>query len=136
MMNKGACQQSIPPCSPERLGKVALQGFFGITRDWGLSNKQQRKLLGDMAESTFHKYQKLPEIKINKDILDRISYIMGIHKALRIIFHEKSSACAWVKKPNTAVPFGGKSAIDFMAEGELVDLFRVRRYLDAWRGGI
>lgn len=135
-MKRGACQQSAPSCSPEHLGKVALCGFFGITRDWGLSGKQQRMLLGDMPESTFYKYQKLPEVKLSKDILERISYIMGIHKALRIIFHDKNRACEWIKKPNNAIPFGGKSAIELMTEGGLVDLFHVRRYLDAWRGGI
>jgi hypothetical protein len=58
---------------------------------------------------------------------------MGIHKALRIIFTEPGRAYAWIKAGNSA--FGGASALDVMLGGELTDIMRVRRYLDATRGG-
>ncbi|WP_415257257.1 MbcA/ParS/Xre antitoxin family protein [Sulfitobacter sp.] len=58
---------------------------------------------------------------------------MGIHKALRIIFTEADRSYRWVKKPNDA--FGGSSALEVMLGGELTDVMRVRRYLDAVRGG-
>ena len=40
---------------------------------------------------------------------------------------------AWIKAGNAA--FAGSSALDIMLGGELTDLMRVRRYLDAERGG-
>jgi hypothetical protein len=58
---------------------------------------------------------------------------MGIHKALRMIFREPQRAYAWIKVPNTA--FDNRTALDVMLGGELTDLMRVRRYLDAERGG-
>ena len=58
---------------------------------------------------------------------------MGIHKALKIVFSEASRGYAWIKAPNAA--FGDRSALDVMLGGELTDLMRVRRYLDAERGG-
>ena len=57
---------------------------------------------------------------------------MGIHKALRILFTENERAYGWVKKPNRA--FDGKSALEIMLQGQIMDLFDVRFYLDAARG--
>ena len=57
---------------------------------------------------------------------------MGIHKALRVIFHEPQRGYAWIKAANTA--FANRSALEVMLGGELTDLMRVRRYLDAERG--
>ena len=58
---------------------------------------------------------------------------MGVHKALKIVFSEASRCYVWIKAPNAA--FSGRSALDVMLGGELTDLMRVRRYLDAERGG-
>ena len=57
---------------------------------------------------------------------------MGIHKALRIIFREPQRGYAWIRAANDA--FGSRSALDVMLGGDLTDLMRVRRYLDAERG--
>ena len=72
--------------------------------------------------------------RLSGDTLERISYVMGIYKALRILLPTSEAAHAWVKKPNTAQGFGGKSALDRMLAGRVVDLADVRRYLDAERG--
>ncbi|ABA59354.1 MbcA/ParS/Xre antitoxin family protein [Nitrosococcus oceani] len=113
-------------------GYVALKGFFKITADWGLNNQQQRILLGNIPEQTFYKYKRLPDVKLNKDILERISYILGIRKALMTLFPNKQRADAWITKPNR--DFGNASALDAMLGGSITDLARVRHYLDAWRG--
>ena len=41
----------------------------------------------------------------------------------------------WIRKPNTAPLFAGRSALDRMLGGQVADLFVVRQYLDAQRGG-
>jgi hypothetical protein len=70
---------------------------------------------------------------MGRDSKARLSNLMGIHTALRILFREAPRGYAWVKAPNDA--FGGRSALDVMLGGELTDLMRVRQYLDAERGG-
>jgi len=70
--------------------------------------------------------------RIDRDGKARLSNIMGIHKALRVIFHEPQRGYAWIKAANTA--FANRSALEVMLGGELTDLMRVRRYLDAERG--
>lgn len=117
---------------PGFTGYVALKGFFKITQDWGLNNQQQRNLLGDIPEQTFYKYKKLPKVKLGRDLLERISFVMGIRKALMILFPTKEQADAWINKANR--DFGNSSALDAMLAGSITDLERVRRYLDAWRG--
>ena len=70
--------------------------------------------------------------RIDRDGKARLSNILGIHKSLRIIFREPQRAYAWIKAPNAA--FANRTALDVMLGGELTDLMRVRRYLDAERG--
>jgi len=112
-----------------------VQAFFGITADWKLSNEQQRILLGSPAGSTFFKWKKQKIGRLSFDTLDRVSYVMGIHKALRLILGDVKAVERWIHAPNEAPVFGGRSALQFMTEsGHLDQLATVRRYLDAQRG--
>ena len=120
--------------SPEA-GRVALKFFFHVMKLWGCSPAQQRALLGGIGNTTYHKYKKLPQVRLPHDTLERISYLMGMHKALRILFSNSlDKAYEWVHKPNAAPPFNGQSALDYMLQGRVVDLADTRRYLDGVRG--
>jgi Protein of unknown function (DUF2384) len=68
-------------------------------------------------------------------VLERLSYLFGIYAALQILLPVASQADAWVRKPNAAPVFGGKSALERMLGGQVADLYVVRHYLDAQRGG-
>lgn len=117
-----------------RLTGPALRGFFGIAQAWGLSAAEAQTLLG-AARSTYHKYQAKPEsARLSRDTLERISYVLGIYKALNILLPRGEAADAWVKRPNADPPFGGRSALDVMLGGNVADLFQVRAYLDGQRG--
>jgi hypothetical protein len=74
-------------------------------------------------------------VHLSRDTLERISYILGIYKALQILLPDAAAADAWIKKPNSATPFGGRSALERMLSGNVSDLYAVRQYLDAMRGG-
>lgn len=115
-------------------GRAALKAFFRIADQWEVTNDEARVLLGGISRSTFFRYRALPEVSLNTDTLDRISYILGIYKSLHILFSEKKRADEWVKRPNAAAPFFERSALDFMLQGHLSNLAETRRYLDAWRG--
>lgn len=119
--------------SPDTSGP-ALRAFFKIAEVWNLKNTEARRLLGDPPESTFFKWKKTHRGTLSRDVLERISYILGIFKALEILFPDPTRADAWIHKSNTAVPFGGQSALERMLSGNVADLFVVRSYLDAQRG--
>jgi Protein of unknown function (DUF2384) len=117
------------------LSPPALRAFFRIAELWQLSIAEQMTLLGVTARSTFFKWKKNSDVELSRDTLERISYLLGIYKALQILLPDPHAADAWVRRPNQAPVFGGRSALERMLSGHVADLFVVRRYLDAQRGG-
>lgn len=116
------------------LGGPALRTFFRLAEAWKLRIADQRKLLGDPPESTFYKWKRHQDAALGRDTLERISYLLGIWKALQILFPDPQQADAWLRKPNSAATFGGHSALERMLSGNVADLYVVRQYLDAQRG--
>src|SRR5690554_574903 len=116
------------------LAAPALKAFFNITGRWGLSNEQERLLLGSPGRSTFYRWKRDLSGQLPHDVLERISYLLGIYKALHLLFPDEGQADGWVRRANTAPLFGGRSALDRMLGGQVADLFVVRQYLDAQRG--
>ena len=116
------------------LAAPALRAFFNITDRWGLGNEQERVLLGSPGRSTFYRWKRDLSGQIPHDVLERISYILGIYKALHLIFGNAQQADAWINRANDAPLFGGRSALDRMLGGQVADLFVVRQYLDVQRG--
>jgi hypothetical protein len=116
---------------PRRIPE-GLEAFFEMAERWGLSTDEQILLLGSPGRSTFFKWKKeggaLPA-----DTLERISHLLAIWKALRILFTVDERGEQWVRAANRY--FDGASAIDVMLEGKVSSLYRVRKYLDAQRGG-
>ncbi len=117
----------------KQICSTALEAFFNICSLWKLSTKQQEILLG-LSESTFFKYKKDKNVILHRDTLERISYIVGIYKALNVLFPDSERADKWIKKPNNAPLFKGEPALNFMLRGNVLDLALVRNYLDAQRG--
>lgn len=107
----------------------AALGLFG---KWGLTDDQAATLL-DMPVRSFRRWKAQGPGRISRDGSARLSNLMGIHKALRLIFSEAQRGYGWIKAGNSG--FAGLSALDVMLGGELTDIMRVRRYLDAERGG-
>ncbi len=107
----------------------AVLNLFG---KWSLTDEQAATLL-DMPLRSYRRWKGEGAGRISRDGRARLSNLMGIHKALRIIFAEPPRGYAWIKAANDV--FDGASALDVMLGGELTDIMRVRRYLDAERGG-
>ena len=91
--------------------------------------------MGDPPRSTYFLWKKNSAGQLGRDTLERVSYILGIYKALQILLPDTVAADAWVRKPNAAPLFAGKPALQRMLSGNVADLYVVRQYLDAWRGG-
>jgi hypothetical protein len=106
----------------------AVRNLFAL---WELTDEDAALLL-DMPLRSYRRWKAGEIGRITRDGRARLSNLMGIHKALRIIFREPQRGYEWIKLPNEA--FGGVSALAVMRGGELTDLMRVRRYLDAERG--
>lgn len=109
-----------------------FRAVLNLLRLWDVTDEEAATLL-DLPVRTFRRWKAGDLGRIDRDGKARLSNLLGIHKALRIIFREPQRGYAWIKASNRA--FGNRSALDVMLGGELTDLMRVRRYLDAERGG-
>ncbi len=127
-------RSQLPPDGAQ-VSKSALRTYFNIINAWKLTADEAMTLLGLDSRSTYFKWKKNPEsAKLTPDKLERLSYIFGIYKALQILLPNIASADQWIKRPNSALPFQGKSALDRMLTGHVADLYVVRQYLDGQRG--
>jgi hypothetical protein len=114
----------------------AARSFFNIADLWKLSVEEGRGLFGWPAISTYHKYKAGDVGTLSYDALTRVSLVLGMYKALNILYPNPNLANRWVKLPNSNVLFGGKTPVEFMtADGGIDAMFKVRRLLDARRGG-
>jgi hypothetical protein len=115
-------------------GGAGLRAFAKIAELWHLSILEQLALLGIGSRSTYFKWRKEPHPRLPRDTLERLSYLLGIYKALQLLLPAHEAADEWVRRPNDAPLFGGRSALDRMLSGNVADLYIVRQYLDAQRG--
>lgn len=120
--------------SDQELSGPALRAFFSITDKWDLDDAERMSLLGEPGRTTFYKWKQAKHGALSRDTLERISYVLGIYKALHLIFSDDDAADGWIKRANTAPLFGGRSALAHMLSGHVADLYVVRQYLDAERG--
>ena len=118
----GTTQTLTRKLDPKTASGPALRTFFRLADRWHLDVDQQMKLLGVSARSTFFKWKKDADGHLSMDTLERISYLLGIFKSLHILLPVEDAADAWIKKPNTAPIFGGKSALDRMLSGHVSEL--------------
>lgn len=116
----------------DREGEAMARAAVNLFRHWGLTDAEAAVLLGGISKRTYARWKDGDIGRLTVDQKTRLSVLMGVHKALRILFTDKARVYGWVKKPNAA--FGGASALDVMLGGFITDLFRVRHYLDAARG--
>ena len=112
-------------------GRVALRAFFAIAKQWELNDIERLQLLGQTDRDVVDAWVNGEGPDISKDTLERISYILGIFKAINILLPIPERANAWMRKPNQAPIFRGQSAIERMTSGNVSDLYVVRQYLDA-----
>jgi hypothetical protein len=120
--------------STREAAQALLRTFFGIADAWQLSSKEAMTLLGLRSRSTYHLWKAGKAGPLSPDTLERISYVLGIYKALQLLLPSDAAADEWIRKPNAAPLFGGRSALERMLSGNVADLYEVRRYLDAQRG--
>lgn len=122
------------PDARERLSAPALKAFFNIQARWKVRDEDARALLGGVSNGPFYEMKRQPDRVLDVDRLTRVSYLVGIFKALHVL-HGEALADAWVQLPNQNPLFGGRTPLAFMIQGGLPAMQTVRRLLDARRAG-
>ena len=101
---------------------------------WELPLPQQAELLGlsSAHRASVGRYRRGEPLADNRDLLDRAGCLLGIHKALRILFpHDRDLAYRWMTAANRRF---GKRPVDIVTEQGFEGLLAVRRYLEFERG--
>jgi Antitoxin Xre-like helix-turn-helix domain/Antitoxin Xre/MbcA/ParS C-terminal toxin-binding domain len=119
----------------ERLSTSALKAFFNIVARWQVRDEDARALLGGVSNGPYYQMKKDPDRVLDADTLLRISYLVGIFKALQIL-HSEPLADEWIRLPNANRIFAGRTPLAYMLAGGLPAMQTVRRLLDARRGGV
>jgi hypothetical protein len=120
----------------EQLSVSALKGFFELIRHWGVRDEDARQLLGGVTNGPYYEMKKHPRGRVlDADTLLRISYLLGIFKALNAL-HGQPLADDWISLPNSNRIFGGGTPLAYMIKGGAPAMQVVRRLLDARQAGL
>lgn len=123
------------PADRRRLSGPATRLFFNAAELLGLTVEERRAVLGDISAATYHNWRRDPgAVVLTRDQLERVSLVLGIVKALRLVFADDATGLRWLRAENRDLPFAGEAPLAKMVGGGMFDLQAVRRYLDAWRG--
>jgi|SRR4051812_14644557 hypothetical protein len=119
----------------EKLSPAANRAFFSLTTHWKLRDEDARNLLGGISNGSFYQLKRSASKTLDQDKLTRISLLIGIFKALNILYSPKL-ADSWIQLPNTNPIFAGDTPLTYMRKGGVPSMIRVRQLLDARRGGL
>ena len=120
-----------------QMGAAGLRAFVRIAEHWGLSVDEQLRCSASRRARPSSPGASSPKRRAcSRDTLERLSNLLGIYKSLQILLPDAAAADAWVRKPNAAPLFGGRSrAGPHAGRQRQRPATLVRRYLDAARGG-
>ena len=119
-----------------RLSASALDGFFRLSKRWNLRDDDTKQLLRGVSNGPYYQMKRLPGNRVlDPDTLLRISYLLGIFKALSSL-HGQPLADQWISLPNSNRIFGGGTPLGYMIQGGLPGMSTVRCLLDARQVGL
>ena len=119
-----------------KLSPAAMKALFKIVDRWNVSDEDARQLLGGISNGSYYQLKANPGSTktLDQDRLERISYLIGIFKALNILYSQRL-ADQWMQLPNTNPIFAGLTPLDYILRGGTPAMDTLRRLLDARRGG-
>lgn len=126
-------QHSDPQSRSSRVRLAAM-----VTRlfdHWGLESSEQLAMLGlsEGSRMTLQRYRTGKALGRNRDLMDRVGYLLGIHKSLRLLYpHNRELAYRWMKSPNKRLH--NATPVDFVRDKGFEGLVSVNRLLDVERG--
>lgn len=124
------------PATRLRLTPAAIDGIVRLAAIWRLTGAETCALLGDVSERTWFRMKNGERTgALPRDVLTRISVLVGIFKGLRLLFSEPLSD-EWIRLPNKGPVYGGRRPLDVLIDGGIPGMLEVRRHIDALRGGL
>lgn len=115
---------------------IGLRAAVSILDKWKASTDQACRILR-ISRST-HARAKLGttdwSVSLDSDQMQRVSFILNIHAALRLVFDNPDNQYGFVGMPNHNEFFNGRSPLEVMAQGDMISLYESFRRIDSLRG--
>lgn len=115
---------------------VIIRAAFNILDKWQCTPEQQQNIL-QISKAAFYKYRsETGSISLSKDQKERISYLLNMHAALRIVFDNPANVYGFMRMANHNPYFNGETPLNLISSGHFGTLYEVAKRIDALRGGM
>lgn len=122
--------------SPDKTtAATGLKTAVTILEKWGASGEQGEAILR-VSHSSYARAKKkdaLQKINLDRDQLTRISLILNMHAALRIVFDNPENLYGFMKMKNHNPFFEGRTPLEIMGNGDFVAVYETFRRIDTLR---
>ncbi|MEA2117340.1 hypothetical protein [Halovibrio sp. HP20-50] len=114
---------------------AGLKAAVCILDKWQASGEQGEAILR-VSHSTYARARRgdLVEIKLDSDQLTRISYLLNIHAALRMIFDNPENLYGFVNLVNHNPYFNGRTPLEIIGSGDFAALYETFKRINSLRG--
>ncbi|TBN31334.1 hypothetical protein [Pseudomonas sp. BGI-2] len=116
---------------------TGLRAAVGILEKWTASSDQACRILR-ISRSTYTRARQ-PDpswsVALDSDQMQRISFVLNIHAALRLIFDNPENVYGFPSMANHNEFFNGRSPLEIMAQGDMISLYETFKRIDVLRGG-
>jgi hypothetical protein len=117
---------------------AGLRAAVAILEKWRASADQACRILRISRSTHVRANQQDPAWSVNLDAdqMQRISFVLNIHAALRLIFDNPDNVYGFPAMANHNEFFNGRCPLEIMAQGDMISLYETFRRIDALRGGL
>lgn len=123
------------PTDSKQAAAIGLRTAMNIMERWGATREQMGKVLRVSASTLARSKAANGEgAKLDDDQLDRISYVLNIHAALRTLFENPTNLYGFIALPNKNDFFNGRSPLEVISDGSFASLYETHRHIDGLRG--
>ena len=115
---------------------AGLRAALNILDKWGASSEQACRVLR-ISRSTYTRARQHDSdwsVGLDSDQLQRISMVLNVHAALRLVFDNPENVYGFPSMENRNEFFNGRAPLDIMAQGDMISLYETFRRIDALRG--
>lgn len=115
---------------------TGLRAALGILEKWQASSDQACRVLR-ISRSTFTRAKQGDtgwSVNLDSDQMQRISFVLNIHAALRLVFDNPENVYGFPAMANDNSFFNGRTPLEVMSQGDMISLYETYRRIDVLRG--
>jgi hypothetical protein len=115
---------------------TGLRAAVGILEKWRASSDQACRILRISRSTYTRARQRDPSwsVTLDSDQMQRISFVLNIHAALRLVFDNPDNVYGFPSMANHNEFFNGRSPLEIMAQGDMISLYETFKRIDVLRG--